>query len=160
MLWAQGQPTQQIPTLPPGTPLYVQLIVYGTFVSVALIGAVGTYLGTRKPKDKPPPDDDKPADPKPGPVAQQAEASQALMERLVAGLEKRLDDALATQQTIQAKYDREVDELRAQLTKEQEEKWRLSADLQNLRGQLEEARTEVIRLRAELQAVRPPRGPW
>ncbi len=159
MLTAQA-PTPTIPELPPDTPPYIFAIVYGAIAVIVLIGFLGRLIGAKK--DATPAPLAAPSDTgvtRTGPVAQQAEASQLLMERLVAGLEKRLDEALATQHSIQARYDEEMDQLRAQLSSEQQANWRLSAQLQELHRQLEDARTEVIQLRAQLQAARPgPQG--
>lgn len=155
-------PTPEIPKLPADTPAAVQAVVYGSVAVILLVGLAGRYIGTRTKKEPEPSSDSTSALPKTGAVAQQAEASQQLMERLVAGLEKRLDEALATQHSIQARYDEEMDQLRAQLSSEQQANWRLSSQLQDLHRQLEEARTEVVQLRAQLQAARPGqhRGQW
>lgn len=167
MFLAQAAPTQDIPKLPEGTSGVVQAVVYSAFALILLLGLLGRYLGGRtagdkKPDQPGPSGQDSPATTATvtGTVAQQAEASQALMERLVAGLEKRLDEALSTQRDIQSRYDREVDDLRAQLSTEQQANWRLTGQMQNLQHQLEDARNEVVRLRAELAAVRPQRGSW
>lgn len=169
------QPTQELPKLPADTPPFVFAIVYGSIAIIVVVGAIGRYLGGRTTSEK------KKSDPAPAPapstetgapdtaatatvtgtVAQQAEASQALMERLVAGLEKRLDEALTTQRDIQARYQDEINALRSQLSAEQQEKWQLTGQMQNLQRQLENAHTEVIQLRAELAAVRTQqRGSW
>ena len=162
-------PTQDLPKLPDNTPPLIYGIVYGAIAIIVLVGFLGRYLGNRSASDKKP---DPPPEQASGPVssaaatvtgtvAQQAEASQALMERLVAGLEKRLDAALATQQDIVSRYEREIEGLRSQLSGEQQTNWRLTSQMQSLQHQLEDARNEVVRLRAELTAVRgPQRGVW
>ncbi len=160
MLIAQA-PTPEIPKLPADTPPIVQAVIYCSVAVILLVGLAGRYIGTRTKNEPAPTSETQQAVPatRTGPVAQQAEASQALMERLVAGLEKRLDEALATQHSIQMRYDEELDQLRSQLSSEQQANWRLSAQLQELHRQLEDARTEVIQLRAQLQAARPgPQG--
>ncbi len=154
MLTTQA-PTPTIPDLPADTPPYIFAIVYGAIAVIVIVGFLGKFIGAKKDSAPAPTPAVDAAPGRTGPVAQQAEASQALMERLVAGLEKRLDEALATQQSIQVRYDEELEQLRAQLSSEQQANWRLSAQLQELHRQLEDARTEVIQLRAQLQAARP-----
>jgi hypothetical protein len=162
-------PTQELPKLPENTPPWIFAVVYSAVAIIVLVGFLGRYLGNRGAADKKKPDP--PAEQANGPapsvtasvtgtVAQQAEASQALMERLVAGLEKRLDTALSTQEDIARRYEAEIEGLRSQLSTEQQSNWRLSGQMQNLQHQLEDARNEVVRLRAELAAVRSQRGAW
>lgn len=94
-------------------------------------------------------------------VADEVKASQALLNQLVAGLERQLEAAHAERERVEQRSNLLVEELRKQLGTEQEKGWQMRAELVELRNKLEAANQEVVHLEAQLRILDPHRyGGW